>query len=127
MKVVMMKKQISTNVLAEGADSALRILCDELYYDLRAGDKPIIIGAQIAVVDKPLATQQTIEFVETSGAQVPGYYKGMDASKYQVYTVVMDLEYVVNYEQPKPASIPPSGETGQIGADSKPDLSLVEG
>ena len=108
MKVTMLTKRISTNVIAATADAALTLLftqdeCKDFS----------VLNAQIAVITAPDAVKKTIEFAEQSGLYVIGHYPGMlDVNQdLHVWSVTVDLEYAVDFTMPQnQASAPSDGQ-----------------
>jgi hypothetical protein len=101
MKVTMLTKRISTNVIASTPDAALTLLLtqDEC-------QKFSVLNAQVSVITAPDAVKKTIEFAEASGIYVIGHYPGMQVvdPNLKVWSVTVDLEYAVDFTMPAPAA-----------------------
>jgi hypothetical protein len=101
MKVTMLTKRISTNVIASTPDAALTLLltqdeCKDFS----------VLNVQVSVITAPDAVKKTIEFAEASGIYVIGHYPGMQVvdPNLKVWSVTADLEYAVDFTMPAPAA-----------------------
>ena len=102
MKITILTKRISTNVIAISAAEALRLLLESE----EAADTQVN-SAQVARVASPNAPKQTVDFVVQSGVHVLGYFEGLadyletNPTAVDVWAVTVDLEYVVEFDPPK--------------------------
>lgn len=123
MKVTLMVKTVSSNVISHNPDEALRLFRESSVVE--SGDR--VVGASVQRIPNLAGAKETVKFVEESGYHVLGYFEGLrewleqdPANTIDVWFVEMKLEYVVDYEPALPGQTKGS-VIGNISPDSPTD------
>jgi hypothetical protein len=94
MKVTMLTKRVTVNVVSHRASHAL-----EEFLNTPECEGCEVLSAGVTLVTNPDALKKTVEFVKATGTPILGYKPDMDSesSEQKVWVVTVDLEEAIDF------------------------------